>query len=68
MAHVILVSALGPNPSFFLFFGTFIQLGGLLGQGLGLGLGPGLDNRIPIPYLYLIPITLYLTSLDTVVP
>ena len=44
VAHVILVSALGPNPSFFLFLGTFIQLGGLLGQGLGLGLGPGLDN------------------------
>ena len=42
---VILVSALGPNPSFFLFWGTFIiQLGGLLGQGLGLG--PGLDNYI----------------------
>jgi len=44
VAHVILVSALGPNPSFFLFRGTFIQLGGLLGQGPGLGLGPGLDN------------------------
>ena len=44
MAHVILVSALGPNPSFFLFLGTFSQLGGLLGQGPGLGLGPGLDN------------------------
>ena len=43
VAHVILVSALGPNP-FFSFLGTFIQLGGLLGQGLGLGLGPGLDN------------------------
>ena len=41
-----IVSALGPNPSFFLYWGTFIQLGGLLGQGpgLGLGLGPGLDN------------------------
>ena len=26
VAHVILVSALGPNPSFFLFLGTFIQL------------------------------------------
>ena len=51
VAHVILVSALGPNPSFFLFWGTFIQLGGLLGQGPGLGLGPGLDNRIPI-FLY----------------
>ena len=42
---VILMSAQGPNPSFFLFWGTFIQLGGLLGQGLGLGLGPGLDNN-----------------------
>ena len=30
---VILVSALGPNTSFFLFWGTFIQLGDLLGQG-----------------------------------
>ena len=44
VAHVILVSALGPNPSFFLFLGTFIQLGGLFGPGQGLGLGPGLDN------------------------
>ena len=41
VAHVILVSAQGPNPSFFFFGGTFIQLGGLL----GLGLGPGLDNK-----------------------
>ena len=41
---MILVSAQGPNPSFFFFWGTFIQLGGLLGQGLGPGLGPGLDN------------------------
>ena len=33
---------------FFSFFGgTFIRLGGLLGQGLGLGLGPGLDNKCP---------------------
>ena len=45
VAHVILVSAQGPNPSFFFFGGTFIRLGGLLGQGLGLGLGPGLDNK-----------------------
>ena len=44
VAHVIIVSAQGPNPSFFFFWGTFIRLGGLLGQGLGLGLGPGLDN------------------------
>ena len=44
VAHVILVSAQGPNPSFFFFWGTFIQLRGLFGQGLGLGLGPGLDN------------------------
>ena len=47
LAHVILVSAQGPNPSFFFFWGTFIRLGGLLGQGLGLGLGPGLDNTSP---------------------
>ena len=45
VAHVILVSALGPNPSYFLFWGTFIQLWGLLGQGHGLGLGPGLDKK-----------------------
>ena len=44
VAQLIFVSAIGPNPSFFLFWGTFIQLGGLLGQGPGLGLGPGLDN------------------------
>ena len=44
VAHVILVSAQGPNTSFFLFLGTFNRLGGLLGHGLGLGLGPGLDK------------------------
>ena len=44
LAHVKIVSAQGPNPSFFVFWGTFIQLGGLWGQRLGLGLGPGLDN------------------------
>ena len=43
VAHVILVSALGPNPSFFLFFGGLLFD---LGQGLGLGLGPGLDNKL----------------------
>ena len=48
VANVILVSALGPNHSCFFFGGTFIQLGGLLGQGLGLGLGPGLDNKLEI--------------------
>ena len=42
VAHVILVSAQGPNPSFFFFWGTFMRLWGLLGQGLGLGLGQGL--------------------------
>ena len=41
VAHVILVSALGPNPFFFFFWGTFIQLGGLSGPGFG----PGLDNK-----------------------
>ena len=30
---------------FFFFLGTFIRLGGLLGQGLGLGLGPGLEKN-----------------------
>ena len=55
VAHVILVSALGPNPSFFLFWGTFIQLGGLLGQGPGLGLGPGLDNYPLGPVSSLVP-------------
>ena len=43
---MILVSAQGPNPSFFSFWGIFIQLGGLLGQGLGLEFGPGLDNNV----------------------
>ena len=43
VAHVIIVSAQGPNPSFFLFLGNFIRLGGLLGPGLG----PGLDNKGP---------------------
>ena len=42
---MIIVSALGPKSFFFPFWGTFIQLGCLLGQGLGLGLGPGLDNK-----------------------
>ena len=45
LTHVILVSAQGPNPSFFSFWGTFILLGGLFGHGLGLGLGPGLDKK-----------------------
>ena len=44
VAHVILVSALGPNPSSFLFWGTFARLGGLLGQELVLG--PGIDNLL----------------------
>ena len=50
-ADVILVSALGPNPSFFLFGGTFIQRRGLVGQQLGLGLRPGLDNSRLLCYL-----------------
>ena len=41
---VILVSALGPIASFPNVLGTFIQLGGLLGQRLGLRLGPGVVN------------------------
>ena len=54
VAHVILVSALGPNPSIFLYWGTFIQLRGLLRQGPGLGLGPGLDNNKYIDNLLII--------------
>ena len=49
VALAILVSALGPNPSFYNFLETFIQLGGLLGQGLGLE--PGLDNILSNLYL-----------------
>ena len=37
---------------FFLFWGTYIQLGGLLGQGPGLGLGPGLDNILRIAFIF----------------
>ena len=44
VAHVKIVSAQGPNPSFHLFWVEFIQLGGLLGQGLGPGPGPGLEK------------------------
>ena len=43
VAHVILVSALSPNNFFSFFGGTFIQVGGLLGQWLGLKLGPERD-------------------------
>ena len=46
---VILVSAQGPNPYFFNFWGTFIQLGGLFGQGLGLELGPRSDTKSKSP-------------------
>ena len=42
VAHVILVSALNPSPSSFLFWGLLFYLG--QGHG-GLGLGPGLDNK-----------------------
>ena len=58
--YVILVSALGPNPSFFLSWGSLIQLGGLL--GLGLGLGPGLDNRRETFYLVCTTLQLIFTS------
>ena len=42
VAHVILESAQGPNPSFFLFWGTFIQLGICWGRGLDWDLDQGL--------------------------
>ena len=40
--HVILLSAFGPYPYFSFFWGSFIRLGSLLGQGLG----PELDNYL----------------------
>ena len=52
VAHVILVSAQGPNPSFVPFWGTFIQFGGSLGQGHGLGLGPGLDCYLGVSHYF----------------
>ena len=50
---MILVSAQGPNPSFFLFF---IRLGGLLGPGFG----PGLDNNRVEHYLLLVHMVLHI--------
>ena len=46
VAHVVLVSAPGPNPSFSLFWVLLFYLVGLLGQGLGLGLELWLDNNL----------------------
>ena len=42
MAHVILVSALGPNSSIFLFWRTFIQLGDCWDMDLDQDLDQGL--------------------------
>ena len=42
VAHVILVSAQGPNPSFFFFWETFIQLGACWDKGLDLDFDQGL--------------------------
>ena len=44
VAHVILVSAQGQNPSFFFFCGTFIQLGTCLDKGLDSDLDQGLTT------------------------
>ena len=41
-AHVILVSALGPNPSFFLFWGLLFNLGICWDRGLDSDLDQGL--------------------------
>ena len=46
VAHVIIVSAQGPNPSFFLFLGDFYSTWSLLGPGLG----PGLDNKMHLVF------------------
>ena len=45
VAHVILVSAQGPNPSFFFFGGTFIQLGACWDKGLDSDLDHGLTIK-----------------------
>ena len=42
LAHVNLVSALGPNPSFFIFFGLLFNLGVCWDRGLDLNLDHGL--------------------------
>ena len=42
VAHVILVSALGPNPSFFFFGGLLFDLGACLDKGLDSDLDQGL--------------------------
>ena len=51
MAHVILVSAQGPNPSFFSFGGLLLNLGACLDKGLDSDLDQGLTiiltNKLP---------------------
>ena len=47
VAHVIIVSALGPNPSFFLFLGDFYSTWGPVGTGARTW--TGLDNNISAP-------------------
>ena len=42
VAHVILVSAQGPNPSFFFFGGLLFDLGACLDEGLDSDLDQGL--------------------------
>ena len=42
VAHVILVSAQGPNPSFFFFWGILFDLGACLDKGLDSDLDQGL--------------------------
>ena len=42
VAHVILVSAQGPNPSFFIFGGLLFDLGACLDKGLDSDLDQGL--------------------------
>ena len=44
MAHVILVSAQGPNPSFFFFGVLLFDLGACLDKGLDSDLDQGLTN------------------------
>ena len=49
VAHVILVSAQGPNPSFFFFGGLLFDLGACLDKGLDSDLDQGLTTSEDMP-------------------
>ena len=53
VTHMILVSALSPNPSFFSFFKNLVGLGGLVDSGLTVDLSDEILNRDPVFNTYL---------------